>query len=352
MAQIYEKYWYITMAYTDIHSEKFIKTLGVIREFLSNHRTPYSTAMYNELQQRVRIVTGIEPASVRKAINQFVKLGFIRTCLKGCPPETDEFLAAKTSRRRADVFSRIVYKYANFDSSITNVGSDKHHMNFLIKTLEHVGRLDKYDIGALMMMDISGKECVSSRDELDQIKMGMDVGGFLGRKYNQLSHFRSILNNLEGLRFVDGSLFFQEDAERLFPHDERKNGRDMYLHRVYKEGLKQESIDKVGGIECMVEGIDYPVLVASHIKPFRHSEQNEKYDPFNGLLLTRSMDALFDHGHISFDDNGGIIHGYDFPDRTRAHLDEMKVREEFLTVERLAYMDYHRKHVLKLSGMQ
>lgn len=49
------------------------------------------------------------------------------------------------------------------------------------------------------------------------------------------------------------------------------------------------------------------MLVASHIKPWSQSNNTERLDPFNGLLLLPSIDRAFDQGLISFDSTGKII---------------------------------------------
>jgi len=49
------------------------------------------------------------------------------------------------------------------------------------------------------------------------------------------------------------------------------------------------------------------LLIASHIKPFSECNENEKYDLFNGLLLTPNYDKLFDKYLISFDKSGKIL---------------------------------------------
>jgi len=59
---------------------------------------------------------------------------------------------------------------------------------------------------------------------------------------------------------------------------------------------------------CPLAGVDHlPLLRASHIKPWRSSTNTERLDPFNGLLLAVHVDALFDRGLISFDDNGTLL---------------------------------------------
>lgn len=48
-------------------------------------------------------------------------------------------------------------------------------------------------------------------------------------------------------------------------------------------------------------------LVASHIKPWVLSDDEQKLDGFNGLLLAPHIDHLFDRGFISFKDNGDLL---------------------------------------------
>lgn len=49
------------------------------------------------------------------------------------------------------------------------------------------------------------------------------------------------------------------------------------------------------------------LLIASHIKPWSESSNEEKLDPYNGLLLLPNYDKLFDKHLISFNDDGKII---------------------------------------------
>jgi putative restriction endonuclease len=67
---------------------------------------------------------------------------------------------------------------------------------------------------------------------------------------------------------------------------------------------------RVSAIEhcCRVTGVHNPVhLIASHIKPWRDSNNLERLDGENGLLLTPSIDHLFDRGFIGFEDDGNLL---------------------------------------------
>jgi putative restriction endonuclease len=59
---------------------------------------------------------------------------------------------------------------------------------------------------------------------------------------------------------------------------------------------------------CRVTGVTHAAhLFASHIKPWRESTNDERLNGENGLLLTPSIDHLFDRGFISFEDNGELV---------------------------------------------
>lgn len=59
---------------------------------------------------------------------------------------------------------------------------------------------------------------------------------------------------------------------------------------------------------CRVTQVSNPVhLIASHIKPWRESSNEERLAAGNGLLLTPSIDHLFDRGFISFEDSGETL---------------------------------------------
>jgi len=59
---------------------------------------------------------------------------------------------------------------------------------------------------------------------------------------------------------------------------------------------------------CRITGVDRPEhLRASHCKPWRDSDNVERLDGENGLLLTPSIDHLFDRGFISFRDDGRLL---------------------------------------------
>jgi HNH endonuclease len=60
------------------------------------------------------------------------------------------------------------------------------------------------------------------------------------------------------------------------------------------------------GEVCFLTGIDVPeLLTASHIRPWRDSDDFQRLDPCNGLLLVASLDRAFDRHLLSFREERG-----------------------------------------------
>ncbi len=73
------------------------------------------------------------------------------------------------------------------------------------------------------------------------------------------------------------------------------------------QGIFRERVAKIERC-CRVTRVNRPThLIASHAKPWRDSGNEERLDGENGLLLTPSIDHLFDRGFISFEDNGDLL---------------------------------------------
>jgi len=69
---------------------------------------------------------------------------------------------------------------------------------------------------------------------------------------------------------------------------------------------------------CRLTGVvDLRFLRASHIKPWSQSNDSERIDRSNGLLLTPTADLLFDQGWLSFRDDGRLILADKLPDEVK-----------------------------------
>ncbi len=119
----------------------------------------------------------------------------------------------------------------------------------------------------------------------------------------------------------------------------------------------RQSVLNAYGLACCISGIDVPrLLVASHIKPWRKSSDEERLDPRNGLCLSSLHDAAFDGGYITLDDGFRVV----LSRRLKARLPHAALEQNFATFEGKAirspqmlaepaveYLEYHRTSVFK-----
>ena len=346
--QNYEKYWSLTLAFTDFNGKSFLDILKICMEFIDrNNGEPYSEKKYEKLQLEIESHHGTNLISIRKAVNQLVKMGFVDPFLVSYNTDSLEYLNVKTNRKRQSLLSKIVYSKSSFNSAV-NKKSELHQLNFLIKTLVENGKLSKDEIIALMLVDIkSFKKGFLDKDELKYFVLQANRIDFIKRKYNQVGYLFNLLNKLDDIVFVDDELYFEDDAKNIFGDDfrEERKQRDSYLHRLYKNQLQEESFSVFDKAKCMVEKLAYPVLIASHIKPFIKSNDKEAYDANNGILLSRNMDMLFDLGYISFENDGTMIKSSKLSDDVKKNLADYALENSFINKKRLEYLKYHRKFV-------
>lgn len=113
--------------------------------------------------------------------------------------------------------------------------------------------------------------------------------------------------------------------------------------------------DNVMRIEhaCRITGVDrVEHLRASHCKPWRDSSNEERLDGENGLLLTPSIDHLFDRGFIGFEDNGDLLIS---PVAHLESLSRMGIKPSSarnvgrFTEGQRRYLEFHRENVLLRS---
>jgi putative restriction endonuclease len=139
---------------------------------------------------------------------------------------------------------------------------------------------------------------------------------------------------------------------------ERAVAKDMSIPETERQAIVRARIgqglfkERVGAIEkrCRITGVENLIhLIASHCKPWRDSTNEERLNGENGLLLTPSVDRLFDRGFISFEDNGRLLVS---PVADRVSLRRMGIETDsavnvgpFSNGQR-AFLQFHRSAVL------
>lgn len=101
---------------------------------------------------------------------------------------------------------------------------------------------------------------------------------------------------------------------------------------------------------CAVIGLDTVTLLrASHCKPWADCETDaERLDVYNGFLLAPNLDAAFDGGWITFEDDGRVrISGQLKPQACALMSLTSELRLRKIERGHYRYLAYHRAHVYK-----
>ncbi len=100
---------------------------------------------------------------------------------------------------------------------------------------------------------------------------------------------------------------------------------------------------------CRVTGVTDPThLRASHIKPWKDSDDEEKLNGCNGLLLSPHVDYLFDKGLISFTDVGTLLLSPTFDPTVLTKWGiSPNLNVGKFSPEQSAFLNYHRQAVFR-----
>lgn len=124
------------------------------------------------------------------------------------------------------------------------------------------------------------------------------------------------------------------------------NSEAQYNQRPWQASYRNEILRIWGA--CAVTGCrTASLLTASHIKPVIYCTDEEKTDPYNGILLSKLYDALFDRGLISFHDDGKIIISEKVPEEDLRALGIDRSITIRLHPRQLPYLRFHREKLLK-----
>lgn len=128
------------------------------------------------------------------------------------------------------------------------------------------------------------------------------------------------------------------------PNISQTERQALIKSRVGQGLFRKSLIEKYDG-KCIITGIDIgKVLIASHIVPWSVSDNANRLNPENGLLLSATYDKLFDCGLITFKDNGEIVPSrfIQYNNKKRLGLENKLQVNLKASSELLRNMEYHR----------
>lgn len=163
-----------------------------------------------------------------------------------------------------------------------------------------------------------------------------DITNFKSALNKYLKYIKSDFSNNIYLQIEDKLNEIKNNAE--IPVTEKLN---LTLSRIGQGKFRNELINY--WTFCSISKFDkVNLLVASHIKPWRESNNFERLDVYNGLLLLPNYDKLFDKGYINFDEKGKIrISKYLNPDDQKILNIDNEVKLINIENQHKEYLNYH-----------
>lgn len=377
--QKYEKYWATTMALTDWNSDQFIRTLEIIINHIDKYKLSekkFEEVVKNKNSKRyhlnnnvvhndelIGIISRVFPnddktgATTRKQVNEYIKLGFIAPFYMGYPSKSKEYIKAGNSdEKRKQLFSDIVYSYSSFNSSQTINDTENNQMKFLVNTLlnKKNKKLTHEEIIALMNIDISNGKKYAIEKEINQNLEWFKTIDFDKRKYNQISHLKSIIRGMEFLQVNDKpfEVFLAKDSEEFLIPEKGSTIRDSYRFGVMKKAVYDESIKIYGKKVSWISKQESAVYVVSHIKDsaicLAEWDYDAAYDPNNAILLLQGdEDHYFDKKKITIDGRGNLIFSEDVKQYFIDKSSRFGLDKEILNDNRKNYLEWHNEEFEK-----
>lgn len=174
-------------------------------------------------------------------------------------------------------------------------------------------------------------------------------------KYNSLRGVNDIVSGLNRfLEYVNSDYRKKLDDSILVEEQNiRKNvqlgttEREALIKSRIGQGLFRQLLIKYWNGCSVTQCHTYPLLVASHIKPWRKSDNKQRIDVFNGLLLTPNLDKLFDLGYISFGKTGKIICSeFLTPSDRKIFGIDTRIVLRRIEEQHIPYLTYHQEYCL------
>lgn len=181
-------------------------------------------------------------------------------------------------------------------------------------------------------------------------------------KYGEESYYWKLFvdyDAIEDKSLASVNIYGKKKETLLTDTDIHRYGEKKRLSKAIEKEISNARIGQGKYREALLEECpfcpitminDERLLIASHIKPWAVSTDEEKIDPKNGYMLSPLYDKLFDRGLITFSNDRKIhISNWLSPkNQERMGLQEGKFYQMLpMDESRERYLEYHQEYVFK-----
>lgn len=140
-----------------------------------------------------------------------------------------------------------------------------------------------------------------------------------------------------------------DERKRKYKKPDKTERKGLVTSRVGQGYYRQQVINKWKG-KCPLTGIDVvAILISSHVVPWSESNDEERLDVDNGILLSPNIDALFDRHLITFDDDGGLLISSKVSQKNIENLRLLSLPKIEINERMLKYIKRHRERFFEIQ---
>lgn len=296
--------------------------------------TIWHLSIKTEEQEYFQNLKSVTDASIRKTVNNAYLDDALFQFLKN--PQTSQILRNALSANLnslEDQYSRWAKSLGSSDKTIKNyVGALK---NSIPNWLNDAGvtKQSLLSIGSYFEYEQIVSKTYEVQEFVENDKRGKGMYSSAIKSYRA---FLSDITQVEVQQDIDNIIL-----DKTIPDTQKAI---MVNTRIGQGKFRDDLITYWKG--CAVTGYqNKSFLIASHIKPWAHSDNTERLDPFNGLLLLANIDKAFDLGYVSFNDKGRILISEQLEEYKTLGLD--KDMTVLVSAKHQDYLAYHRESRFK-----
>lgn len=167
---------------------------------------------------------------------------------------------------------------------------------------------------------------------------------YISRQRDRNGHMRNVW--IFPLSIINNDNDFIEEIKQLetvLEEDETIDATEkerIVKSRIGQSKFKQKLLTQTK--QCALCGVnDERFLIASHIKPWSQSTNEERLDVNNGLLLCPNHDSLFDKGYLSFDSDGTLLVSDELNESTRIFMNINFPNKIQINSNKIEYINWH-----------
>ncbi len=253
-----------------------------------------------------------------------------------------------TNANTGNIFFRIgKWAVSDYDDGYTWVvlyhpdWSGKKHGE--AQRLQHIESMRNSTPAFAVVLEFNEHGRIKSFDDENLLRLGepVDENGFV---YARVEGVISVDNIAACLKPGSSA---SDDVIKISTSSGAITERSTLVSARLGQGKFRSMVLRHWSYRCALTGVSTGAVIrASHIRPWRDSSNRQRLDPYNGLPLAATIDALFDAGDISFTNNGRILISSRISEHERDKLG-IHTQQSIgkVPAKTKKYLNYHRSNV-------